>query len=175
MRDFASTWVEGRGPASRLGGPRASGGLVIVAVGVPILLVGLAAGSSWEFGAGLRALFADLCHQVPERCLTLADGPMGLCARCAGLYLGLGMGHGWFLWRETGEAAAWRGLILGGAVLFAEWALGWVVGWESGVWVRAATGWGAGFGCAWFTLQGLRELWGLSTGGERTYERRRIE
>jgi uncharacterized membrane protein len=171
MRHFASTWGEGKAPASGPVEARASGGLAIVAVGVPILLVGLAAVSSCEFACELRALFAALCHQVPDRCMTLADGPMGLCARCMGLYLGLGMGHGWFLWRETGEAAAWRGLILGGAVLFAEWALGWMVGWESGLWVRAATGWVAGFWCAWFTLQGLRELWGLSTRGDRTYER----
>jgi uncharacterized membrane protein len=44
-------------------------------------------------GAWLRMVYAPACHQMPTRCLDLGHGPLAVCARCAGLYLGgmLGM------------------------------------------------------------------------------------
>ena len=36
----------------------------------------------------LRWLYRPGCHQIAERCLDLGFGPMAVCARCAGLYLG---------------------------------------------------------------------------------------
>ena len=36
----------------------------------------------------LRLTYAPLCHQTPERSLTLAGGNVAVCARCSGLYLG---------------------------------------------------------------------------------------
>lgn len=36
----------------------------------------------------LYAAFAPLCHQLPDRCFSLAGFPMAVCARCAGIYAG---------------------------------------------------------------------------------------
>jgi uncharacterized membrane protein len=33
-----------------------------------------------------------ICHQKPERCLTINGKPMSICARCFGFYLGLLIG-----------------------------------------------------------------------------------
>lgn len=38
--------------------------------------------------APARLLYAPVCHQLPERCLTIAAQPATVCARCTGLYLG---------------------------------------------------------------------------------------
>ncbi len=40
-------------------------------------------------GASLfRLLFSPACHQMVDRCLDLGSGPLPICARCAGLYVG---------------------------------------------------------------------------------------
>ncbi len=39
-------------------------------------------------GSWLRLGFSPTCHQQPARCLDLGDGPLAVCARCAGLYAG---------------------------------------------------------------------------------------
>ncbi len=39
-------------------------------------------------GGWLRLLYRPGCHQISDRCLDLGFGPMAVCARCAGLYLG---------------------------------------------------------------------------------------
>ena len=39
-------------------------------------------------GDWLRLLYRPGCHQIADRCLDLGFGPMAVCARCAGLYLG---------------------------------------------------------------------------------------
>jgi uncharacterized membrane protein len=39
-------------------------------------------------GSWLRLAYAPTCHQQPARCLDLGDGPLAVCARCAGLYAG---------------------------------------------------------------------------------------
>lgn len=36
----------------------------------------------------LRALYAPVCHQNPERCFSFVGGAQAICARCAGLYAG---------------------------------------------------------------------------------------
>jgi uncharacterized membrane protein len=35
-----------------------------------------------------RLAYRPLCHQIPGRCLDLGAGPLAVCARCSGLYLG---------------------------------------------------------------------------------------
>ena len=47
----------------------------------------LAAHNSF-LGGWLRLLYRPGCHQIADRCLDLGFGPMAVCARCAGLYLG---------------------------------------------------------------------------------------
>ena len=39
-------------------------------------------------GGWLRLVYRPGCHQIADRCLDLGLGPMAVCARCAGLYLG---------------------------------------------------------------------------------------
>jgi uncharacterized membrane protein len=39
-------------------------------------------------GGWLRLLYRPGCHQIAGRCLDLGFGPMAVCARCAGLYVG---------------------------------------------------------------------------------------
>jgi uncharacterized membrane protein len=39
-------------------------------------------------GGWLRLMYRPGCHQIVDRCLDLGFGPMAVCARCAGLYLG---------------------------------------------------------------------------------------
>jgi len=43
-------------------------------------------------GGWLRLLYRPGCHQMAERCLDLGFGPLAVCARCAGLYLGCCLG-----------------------------------------------------------------------------------
>ena len=38
------------------------------------------------------SVFATLCHQQPERSLTLASMTMVVCSRCAGVYVGVAIG-----------------------------------------------------------------------------------
>lgn len=39
-------------------------------------------------GSWLRLGYSPACHQLSDRCLDLGFGPLAVCARCAGLYLG---------------------------------------------------------------------------------------
>ncbi len=47
------------------------------------------------FAPLLRLAYKPGCHQIPERCLDLGFGPMAVCARCMGLYLGGCVGLLW--------------------------------------------------------------------------------
>jgi uncharacterized membrane protein len=42
----------------------------------------------WVLGGWLRLLYRPGCHQIAGRCLDLGFGPLAVCARCAGLYIG---------------------------------------------------------------------------------------
>jgi uncharacterized membrane protein len=95
---------------------------------------------------------------------------MALCARCAGLYLGLAVGHLAFACRSVSEEWARRGLWLALGLLAVD-----VLSERAGLrgdWpgVRVATGMMLGVFCSWFTLRGLLQL--LS---ERIEKRKRYE
>jgi uncharacterized membrane protein len=47
------------------------------------------------FAPWLRLVYRPGCHQMPERCLDLGFGPMAVCARCIGLYIGGCLGLLW--------------------------------------------------------------------------------
>jgi uncharacterized membrane protein len=51
-------------------------------------------------GGWLRLLYRPGCHQIANRCLDLGFGPMAVCARCAGLYLGGTLALAWTLVRS---------------------------------------------------------------------------
>ncbi len=52
------------------------------------VLAPLAAGRLGGAGSLLRLLYRPVCHQIPSRCFDLGWGPLAVCARCTGLYLG---------------------------------------------------------------------------------------
>jgi uncharacterized membrane protein len=64
-----------------------------------------------------RNLFAPFCHQIPERCLCLGGAPFPLCARCAGLYAGCGLGGLWLAAAGGRLRLSLRGLGLSAALL----------------------------------------------------------
>lgn len=65
------------------------GGLVCGSV--LIALLSLIAWMDWEWG---RGVFSHLCHQRSDRCLTVGGTAMAVCARCLGIYGGIGLGCG---------------------------------------------------------------------------------
>ncbi|MEP7120593.1 MAG: DUF2085 domain-containing protein [Byssovorax sp.] len=45
-----------------------------------------------EWSRAVFDVFRTVCHQRPERTLTILGAPMVVCSRCAGLYLGVAIG-----------------------------------------------------------------------------------
>ena len=45
-----------------------------------------------EWSRAVLSVFRTLCHQRPERTLTILGAPMVVCSRCAGLYVGVAIG-----------------------------------------------------------------------------------
>ena len=95
----------------------------------------------------IRVLFSHLCHQDPQRSLSLAGIVLPVCTRCLALYLGgflgvllapLGRGHSaWLLGH--------RALLLGPLLLTGlDAGLDLAGLWSSTLWSRAATGGMAG-------------------------------
>jgi uncharacterized membrane protein len=71
---------------ARLGVWCAAAGALAVLVGA--VLPPIVEAASGRPAAWMRLLYAPVCHQVPERCLTIAGSALAVCARCTGLYLG---------------------------------------------------------------------------------------
>ncbi len=46
----------------------------------------LASRSGW--GVALHLAYRPMCHQLGDRCFDLGAGPLAVCARCTGLYVG---------------------------------------------------------------------------------------
>ena len=102
-----------------------------------------------EAGAALlvRFLFSHLCHQDPQRSLSLAGVFLPVCTRCLALYLGGFLGV--LLAVPVRGHAAWilghRALLLGPLLLTAlDAGLDLTGVWSSTVWSRATTGVPAG-------------------------------
>lgn len=93
--------VRGRGPRLAVS-VLLLGGLVFVAGALAVPSIA----DRWDAaGSAARLLYRPLCHQLPERCPDLGAGPVALCARCVGLYLGslagLAVGLLGRAWRPT--------------------------------------------------------------------------
>lgn len=60
---------------------------------IPTAILGASALCTWAIAQGAsmqwRMLFRLMCHGRIERSLELFDVPMPICARCAGIYLGM--------------------------------------------------------------------------------------
>lgn len=80
---------------------------------IALVILGASVVCSWAVSAGAsmnwRLPFRILCHGMPERSLDLFGVPMPICARCAGIYLGLLVGLGAFLLYMAAGFSAWQG------------------------------------------------------------------
>ncbi len=101
----------------------------------------------------VRFVFSHLCHQDPQRSLSLAGVVLPVCNRCLALYLGgflgvllapLARGHAaWLLGRRV--------LLLGPLLLTGlDAGLDLAGAWNSTLWSRVATGGPAGLGVGLF-------------------------
>ncbi len=84
---------------------------------IPAALAGAAIGAPYLAAAGYSAItlaivlfFSPVCHQDPVRSFWLFGGPVAVCARCLGIYLGAAAGA----W-----VSAPRRILLWGFLLFA--------------------------------------------------------
>lgn len=115
-------------------------------------------------GVVLHRLFEPLCHQMPERSFTVEGGPVPVCARCTGLYVG-----GWLAlvaaalpWGRSTRAFAKRPsrrwLVAAALPTGVDWMLGMVGLPASGNGLRAILALPAGFALAlWVALAILEE------------------
>lgn len=144
---------------------RARAVVSLVALAAVLWIVGSVAPPALEASgfertaAWVRLAYAPLCHQIEGRCFSLAGGPIAVCARCSGLYVG--------------------GLV---GLLAAAWMAGWhrrpapwvffaavaptVVQWisvrlgapEPGALFRFVVSLPAGLACGWYLAHALGEL-----------------
>jgi len=101
-----------------------------------------------SLAAPLYRLFSHVCHQIPSRCFHIFGHPMAVCGRCLGVYLGILFGCVIYpLWRGMNNIRLPdRRVFLAFSLPLAADVLGNAFGfWDSGVWLRLASGflWGA--------------------------------
>ena len=89
-------------------------------------------------GSWLRLLYRPGCHQISERCLDFGFGPMAVCARCLGLYIGGCLGLMWTTVRNRSSRPRPIWLLLVAIPTVADFAAG-LIGLPSlGNWPRFA-------------------------------------
>lgn len=117
-------------------------------VAIVVLAVTASVAASLDPAAGRFALAAlgGLCHQMAERSFHLLGHPMGLCARCTGVYAGMAVAWVW----GAGRAFKQGDLLLSVA-LMSVMALEWGVGHQIPVISVNATRFfsGLAFGLGW--------------------------
>ncbi len=128
----------------------------------------------------LYAVFAPVCHQQPGRSLSLDGEPLGVCARCFGIYAGfaasaalLPLARVWSGRSAFTLATPWRGwLILGALPTAFDWALSVFGIWPNTHWSRGVTGALFGVVIACYVVPGALDLsrcawrswWGMGDG-----------
>ena len=107
-----------------------------------------------------------VCHQIPARTFHLASGPLAVCARCFGLYLGavgggllaLGFGRAPRLGTDRSMTARW--LIVAAALPTATTLVGeWLLRWPTGNATRFAAALPLGAMAAWLVVRALEVDW----------------
>jgi uncharacterized membrane protein len=118
-------------------------GLLAVTGGV-FLLAMLPPFLPTDLGAVVRQGFASVCHQLPGRSPHIGGGPVALCDRCTGIYLGLVLGVAGTGWGQRGWTVLGgysRYVLLGALVPLAiDWVGPFLQLWENGPLSRAFTG-----------------------------------
>ncbi len=70
-------------------------------------------------GGWLRLAYRPGCHQIAGRCLDLGFGPLAVCARCTGLYVGGTLGLLWtFIRDRTSRPHAWWLAVVAAPTIF---------------------------------------------------------
>jgi len=118
-------------------------------------------------GGWLRLLYRPGCHQISDRCLDLGFGPMAVCARCAGLYLGGTVALSWSALRNR----SWRPRPFWLAVVAAPTVLDFAAG-QLGLpsldnWPRFALALPLGLLAGLFLGDALFEIVRINTTGEK--------
>ena len=96
-------------------------GVMCATAAAAVVLLGVLAPPIVESWTGvrpsvLRLVYAPLCHQIDERSLALLSGPLAVCARCTGLYLGAVLGLASTCWlgirRTSSVPRVWLGALV---------------------------------------------------------------
>jgi uncharacterized membrane protein len=126
-------------------------------IGAPLLKAnGLAAAANWIY-----APFSYLCHQISERSFHLSGEQLAVCARCFGVYAGLGIGiltYPLLLSVHSGEAPPRFILFLAPIPTTIDFALEFFGIWQNTHFSRFATGASLGVVCAFFVVPGIVEI-----------------
>lgn len=96
-------------------------------------------------GHWLRWFYRPACHQISDRCLDLGFGPMAVCARCAGLYLGGTLALLWITIRDRSCRPRPRWLAVVAAPTILDFVAGQVGLPSFGNWARFAVAMPLGF------------------------------
>ncbi len=104
-------------PTSRLVPALVTGFALLWTAGV-VAVPWLASHGSF-FAPWLRLVYKPGCHQIAERCLDLGFGPMAVCARCMGLYIGGCLGLLWTALRNRSSRPrpVWLAVVAAPSVL----------------------------------------------------------
>jgi uncharacterized membrane protein len=87
-------------------------------------------------GSWLRLVYRPGCHQITDRCLDLGFGPLAVCARCAGLYLGGLLGLLWTVVRNRASRPRPMWLVVVAAPTVIDFAAGEIGLPSAGNWLR---------------------------------------
>lgn len=133
-----------------------------------LVWVGLIVGAPVAAGGGHESLafvlyhgLGAVCHQLPERAFWLAGHPLGVCARCFGIYAGFAVAVALYplarSLRRTGTPhRAW--LILALFPTAFDFTLGITGLWANTHWSRSLTGAWLGAWLAFYVVLGVIEL-----------------
>ncbi|KER10355.1 MAG: hypothetical protein HY22_05660 [[Candidatus Thermochlorobacteriaceae] bacterium GBChlB] len=125
-----------------------------------LLLLLLAALAPYTASHGetlLYGFFRGVCHQQGERCIYLFGYPMALCARCAAIYLGIGLGSA-VLPRLSRRTDLLTGLLVSLALMGVDRLLEFLNVYGADFYLRAFTGFLFGLSLAPFLFSALSEL-----------------
>lgn len=111
--------------------------------------------STLAVGRFIFGIYGLQCHQRAGRSFSLLGAVLPVCARCFGIYLGLGLAA--WVGRPRLRANAYKAWILIGSVLLlVDVASEWVGLRPGSAWVRAATGAFLAYGVALAILDAVR-------------------
>jgi uncharacterized membrane protein len=119
-------------------------------------------------GYWLRFIYRPGCHQIADRCLDLGFGPMAVCARCAGLYLGGTLALVWITVsnRPFRPRPVWLAVVAAPTVL--DFAAGQLGLQSLGNWTRFAVALPVGLLAGLYLGDALIEIIRLNSGHEKS-------